>query len=622
MTDADFHQAIVQLITRTRDRHLSFWGNSPLGFSAVLPFTIERCWEGSQAQYVVTKISFAFGFAPKHLRIGALVTHWNAIPIERFVRLNANAFDGGNEAASLARSLAFLTHRSLSQFAVPLEAWVDLRFVVQGVENEERFLWQGFDVTQTPPTPGVGRNLTGFGGDLELLHLHHARRARFAPQSFDAPPAPSPAPPPPGVPQIVGRDPHGNFDYGSVTTEHGTFGYVRLWAFGAAGPDDIANSFAAALSELPRNGLIIDMRGNSGGRITAGERVLQLFSPERVTPTRFQFRVTPATMDMVRATPEFGRWRRSFEEAFATGEPYTQGFPIEGTDDDVNTMGQVYFGPVVLISDALAFSTADMFAAGFLDHEIGRVICTDENMGAAGGNNWTWEVVRLFTPDFPLDPSLKSAFDTGVISPEVREAFNRQGVSLSAQATLSPPQPEFDGAAWRIIDGVLIHVVRDLSWMSDHLQVYLHQGRRGLADMPRTAGLGLTIRRCMRVRRSEGRLLEDLGIRPDVMYRMTFRDITEQNQDLLTRASLELSHMPRFDLAVDVVQGAERHTLVCRTVRLTSLEVFEGQHHVTAASSSDGAPTELTVRRGIGRVEVRGMSGDVVVARTLVSLPV
>ena len=106
------------------------------------------------------------------------------------------------------------------------------------------------------------------------------------------------------------------------------------------------------------------------------------------------------------------------------------------------------------------------------------------------------------------------------------------------------------------------------------------------------------------------------------MYRMTFRDITEQNQDLLTRASLELSRMPRFDLVVDVVQGAERHALVCRTVHLTSLEVFEGPHHVTGSSSSDDAPTELTVRRGIGRVEVRGMSGDVVVARTLVSLPV
>src|SRR5262249_29875342 len=152
--------------------------------------------------------------------------------------------------------------------------------------------------------------------------------------------------------------------------------------------DDIVNAFVAALSQLPRSGLIIDMRGNSGGYIAAGERVLQLFTPRRITPTRFQFRLTAATRTMVNATDEFTTWRRAFDEAFNTGEPFSQGFPIEGTDNDANKVGQRYYGPVVLISDALAFSTADIFAAGFIDHEIGRVICTDDNMAAAGGNNW------------------------------------------------------------------------------------------------------------------------------------------------------------------------------------------------------------------------------------------
>ena len=111
------------------------------------------------------------------------------------------------------------------------------------------------------------------------------------------------------------------------------------------------------------------MRDNSGGRISAGERVLQLFTPEEITPTRFQFRVTPATRALAIATDDFTPWQKSFDEAFRTGEPYTQGFPIEGTDEDVNKVGQRYFGSVVVITNALAFSTADMFVAGF----IGRI---------------------------------------------------------------------------------------------------------------------------------------------------------------------------------------------------------------------------------------------------------
>ena len=364
----------------------------------------------------------------------------------------------------------------------------------------------------------------------------------------------------PGVPQIIGRHTttiNGHkvdvFDYGSVTTNYGTFAYVRLRNFEANDADELMNAFIGAIDQMPRNGLIIDMRDNTGGDVAAGEHVLQLFTPRRFTPTRFQFRVTPATKAMVTSTDQFQAWIRSFGEAFETGEPYSQGYPIQGTDEDFNQVGQRYFGPVVLVSNALAFSTADMFAAGFIDHEIGRVICTDDNMAAAGGNNWyPWDVVRLYNPDFRLDPTLKATLDAGVLSREVREAFNREGTSLSQEATLSTGQAQYDGTAWTITDGTLTHVVRYLPWMSDPLRAYLYQSRGGLADMPAGVVLSVTMRRSVRVGKNEGQLIEDLGIQPDIVYRMTFRDVTEQNQDLMTRASLELSQMPVYDLKVKV----------------------------------------------------------------------
>jgi hypothetical protein len=539
LSNAEFHESIVQLIAKTRDRHLVFSSKVPFGVFAGLGLLIEQCWTAGGPQYVVTKIQQ--GLTPKHLREDALVTHWNGIPIEKYIRLNANITDGGNEAASLARSLAFLTERPLNKLGPPLEEWVDLRFSVNAVSYEERFAWRGLDAT-----PSIDLDFT----ELQLFDLQLARRVRFAPQSFDempasADPVPFPAPVPPaelGEPRFLGPLIGGGY-YGSVTTQHGTFGYMRLLSFEAGDADGLVDGFICALTKLRSNGLIIDIRGNAGGRISAGERLLQLFTPRRITPSRFQFRVTPGTRAMVRGSDDLCKWKKSVEEAFVTGEPYSQGYPSEGDDSDANKVGQRYFGRVVLITDALAYSTADMFAAGFIDHAIGPIICTDKNMAAAGGNMWKWGDVRAFNPDFYLDANFKTTLENKELSPEVRDEFNKNGTSLSAKAKVSFGPCEFGGLSWKITDGALSHVVRDLPWQSKSLCVYLAQGRLGVSTLPSGIDLGLTMLRCVRVGENEGKVLEDLGIKVDVPYQMTFRDITDKNQDLITRASLELHKM-------------------------------------------------------------------------------
>jgi hypothetical protein len=324
---------------------------------------------------------------------------------------------------------------------------------------------------------------------------------------------------------------------------------------------------------------------------------------------------------MVNATDEFKVWRKSFDEAFKTGEPYSQGYPIEGTDDDANQVGQRYFGPVVLITDALAFSTADMFAAGFMDHEIGKVICTDENMAAAGGNNWyPWELLRLFNPDFGIDLSLKAAFEAGTLVPAVQDAFNQHGESLSSHAILSAGQSQYDGLVWRITDGVLTHVVRYLPWMNGPLRVYLDESSIGLRDMPSGIIISLTMRRCVRTAKSEGRLLEDLGIQPDSTYRMTVRDVTDKNQDLFTEASRVISQMPVYGLDVKATPQGGNYVLECTTSNLSSLEVFGGEKYVAGSPVSGASPVQITVPSALTSAEVRGFHKDALVIRTMVSL--
>jgi hypothetical protein len=620
LPDAEFHQAVTQLMARTRDRHLRFVGRAPVGLVAALPFMVERAWDRDRPMYVVSKIEPAS--VPKYLKAGAIVTHWNSVPVDRFVYLNANVFDGGNEAAAVARSVEFLTRRPLRRFAAPFEEWVDLRFDIDGSPHEERFAWQGLDLGAVPATPAIGRNVIGFGGDPDLFETQQAKRVQFAPSSFDPtslPVAPL-AEPERGVPSIHGRC--ANFDYGTVATDHGTFGYVRLWHFIADGVDDIARDFITVLPQLPTDGIVLDIRGNTGGYIPAGERLLQLFTTRLITPSRFQFKVNESTSRMVSIVDLFAGWRRSFSEAARTGEPFSQGLPIEGTDEDANQLGQQYFGPVVLVTDALAFSTADIFAAGFIDHGIGKVICIDKNMAAAGGNNWQFEVLRLFNPDFQLDGALCADLDSGTLTPVVRAAFNAEGASLTERAELSPPWTEFDGTAWRISDGAAGFNVRHVPWMNDRLNIYQDTGgRTGLEPMPADVSLGFTVRRCVRVGKSEGRLLEDLGIEPDVVYRPTLRDAMDRNRDLLTRATLELSQMPSYKFAVDVgpSPGEDAYLLLCRTSGLTAIEAYDGERFIARGRPSEGGTLELVIPRTALRVTLKGWSEDLVVARRVVT---
>lgn len=157
---------------------------------------------------------------------------------------------------------------------------------------------------------------------------------------------------------------------------------------------------------FPQEGLIIDVRGNPGGKIRAGERLLQLFTPRRIIPELFEFINTPLNLEICRHAPknwELSRWADSMADAVQTGAIYSSGFPFN-SEESCNDIGQVYHGPVILIIDALSYSTTDMFAAGFQDNEVGEVLGTSDNTGAGGANNWTYADLMKALGNYPSSP--------------------------------------------------------------------------------------------------------------------------------------------------------------------------------------------------------------------------
>jgi hypothetical protein len=183
------------------------------------------------------------------------------------------------------------------------------------------------------------------------------------------------------------------FSFRTVETPQGKFGYIRIWTFMVN--DDVAfvDEFLRIAKMLPQNGLILDLRANGGGLIPAGERLLQVLTPKTIEPCRLHFINTPLTQTLCEQVDWLERWRHSIAQAVETGATYSYGFPLMAAEE-YNTLGQGYYGPVVLIVDALCYSTTDIFAAGFQDHKIGKILGSSGNMGAGGANVWTHELLR------------------------------------------------------------------------------------------------------------------------------------------------------------------------------------------------------------------------------------
>ena len=177
--------------------------------------------------------------------------------------------------------------------------------------------------------------------------------------------------------------------FGAVTTPSGTVGYIRLKTFApvSRNVDGVVGEFARILGTLPPTGLILDVRGNGGGYINIGERILQMLTPECITPEPFHFLATPLTLAMATPGNALAPWNKTILQGLESGASFSQGFPL--TDpDQCNDIGQVYQGPVILVTDALCYSTTDIFSAGFQDHQIGTVVGCHSSTGAGGANVW------------------------------------------------------------------------------------------------------------------------------------------------------------------------------------------------------------------------------------------
>jgi hypothetical protein len=418
MDERKFHNQMIGIFVSLRDLHTNYI--LPSYFSshvAFLPFYIEEFFtdQNSQhCQYVVSKM--AEGFTHATFKPGAVIKYWNGVPIDRAVELNADENAGSNPDARHARGLENMTIRPMSMSLPPDEEWVVIGYESGGQDLEVRIPWEIFtsDVQHglAPAPKEAGAASRAIGMDFLTETVRRIKVNLFAPHVAETTRRLKAARIYGALPQMAGVDPSTTssmpdiISFRTVDTPSGKFGYLRIYSFAPADESQDASEFVDAffseilriLALLPQYGLILDVRGNGGGIITAGEMLLQLFTPQQITPERFDFINTPTVQALIHESEDLQLWASSVDQAIETAATYSQGFSLT-SEDEANSTGQVYQGPVVLITNALIFSTTDIFTAGFQDHGIGPILGTNGNTGAGGANVWDFSIVQEALPD-------------------------------------------------------------------------------------------------------------------------------------------------------------------------------------------------------------------------------
>jgi C-terminal processing protease CtpA/Prc len=383
-TGMQFHQRILEIFASLRDLHTVYSLPEPYNsHTAFLPLLIEQYFEkrGKKLveKFLLTRVvseylSWNLGPEWNEFQPGVEILYWNGIPIRRAIELNGETQAGSNPEARFARGLDNLTIRPLGMSLPPDEKWVEITYrTAKGRRATVTLEWKVYrpDVEIKPSKKRRAAI------DIKKTKINQVKKQLFSSRTIST------------------KRFADNFYFETKTIGGAEFGYLRLFDFGVKNNRAFVKEIKRIVTAkgFPQEGLIIDVRGNPGGNIRAGERMLQLFTPARIKPELFEFINTPLNLEICEHDKDYSQWAESIREAVVTGATYSMGFPLS-SEDSCNDIGQVYYGPVVLITDALCYSATDMFVAGFQDNEVGIILGTSDNTGAGGANVWTYQELR------------------------------------------------------------------------------------------------------------------------------------------------------------------------------------------------------------------------------------
>jgi cytosine/adenosine deaminase-related metal-dependent hydrolase len=555
-----FHQELAEIFTALRDLHTNYRLPSPFREkTAWLPFLIEEYYEHERPHYLVTKV--VGGAGPESFQPQVAVLYWNGIPIERAVELNADRQPGSNEAARQARGLNSLTIRPLAAGLPPDEEWVTLTYRgLDGKIHEYKQEWLIFEPGRGgfSLTPENAMTVaTALGMDGHTDDIQEVKKVLYAPKI--------------------------------VMAEEQMLAEGELQAV-----ENTSQGFATYLPTIFRAMPVTTSHGTFG--------YIRIFT----------FNVNDD---------------RVFIDEFVR---LVNELPQNGLIIDVrgNGGGLIYAAERLL--QVLTPEKIEPQRAQFINSALNLQICRKHHPSQQfqGFDLGEWI------------PSMEQSVATG--------ATYSLGYPITSQAMCNDIGQQYYGNVVLITDA-LCYSATDIFaagfedhnigpilgihdntgagganvWSYELLRTLLGEPRgqeRTYKPLPHGAGFRVAARRTVRVGKRAGDVVEDLGIRPSAVHRMTRRDLIDGNVDLLEEAARLIAGLPVRSLKVETQRSHQnRLNVKVSTTEIDRLDIYLDTRPQLSLDV-EAEVTEFTLKRisPDGAVlEVRGYdpSGKLVAAK-------
>jgi hypothetical protein len=556
-----FHAELSEIFHSVRDLHTNYLLPAPFsGKIAYLPFLIEEYFEDGRPHYLVSHLMQGFS-APPGFGQGAEVTYWNGVPIARAIERNAARFAGSNEAARHARGLDSLTIRPLRIHLPPDEEWVTVGYVgTDGTQGELRERWLVADnlPSLVADPDDVSAAAVSLGLDLGIDESGRARKLLFAPQ-------------------VVAQEE-------------------------AVGETELSTSPAAAGEEVP----------------TTLPGVFRARSVATPSGTFGHIRIFTFSVD----DPE--GFVREFVRLIGL-------LPQRGLIVDVRGNGGGHIHASEFTLQTLTPRRIVPEPVQFINTPLNQRIC-QKHAGNPTGQ------IDLG----PWLPSIEQSLQTGATFSQALPITPEEGANAIGQTYQGPVVLVTDARCYSATDifaaGFQDHEIGTVLGVDENTgaggaNVWTHGLLKALLDvppadsgspykaLPKGANMRVSIRRTLRVGYRSGTPVEDLGVLPKELHRMTREDVLNSNVDLLNRAGELLAGAPERRLAVTASLDDGSLELALDTAGVDRADIYvDGRPRSSVDVGGGQTLVSVPGVAGAERVEVEAFANGKLVAADSVQL--
>lgn len=403
ISDYDFHKKMAEIFFKQRDFHTSYGLPRPYScYRSIIPVSFKEVIDLSGKKVIavsaVTEKEELLNLMPANFQVqtGDIVLSYNGQPIRQAMQNAAPRSRGANPAAILRHTAQILTYVSQGGDVAPVNDEVILVLkdrLGRTYTNTLPWISTANQDCLKKDAPVVSGNATMGANEYQIEFNKIFRKSRNQKSSTDGD----------GLKDTL----EPILKYKKLNNEYGSFGYFQLESFvpEKLNIDGVVLEFKKLLQTefLHTTGIIIDLRDNGGGMISLAEKLTQLFTANYITPMNFRQKSSPSNLHYMQTVAPGASFTKALVEAAQIGAVNSRDLPMSGIES-INTVGQYFFRPVVILTNSSCYSSCDMFSAQMQDHGAAAIFGEDANTGAGGANNYDLKAMYNDLPEGKKGP--------------------------------------------------------------------------------------------------------------------------------------------------------------------------------------------------------------------------